>query len=58
MQGVEANTATTRIIDGRCQKVIEIHQHGGHHYEIGPFPILSKKQGDHDGRNDKVQGEM
>jgi hypothetical protein len=38
--------------------MVNIHQHGGNHQNVGQFPVLAKKQAGDDCRNDKMQGEV
>ncbi len=43
MQGVESDTAAARVVDRVCQQVVKIYQHGGHHYQVGEFPVTTEK---------------
>ena len=58
MQGVKADAATRGIIYGVGDKVVEVDQHGCHHNRITEFPVMTVKQGDHNGGNDKMQADV
>ena len=58
MQGMEADATTLGIVNGIGQQMIQIHQHGSHHQQIGPPPLTTKAAGsDRDG-NKKMQDQM
>jgi hypothetical protein len=55
MQRMEANAATGRIIDGRCQQMICIYQHGKQKQQPGFKIILSVKSKCNKKRKNKMQ---
>ncbi len=54
MQGVKAYTTAARIIEWCCQQMINIHQHSGHHDQIGSSPVSAKEKPRNDGWDNKV----
>ncbi len=58
MQGVKPDTAAAGIVEGGCQQMIEVDQHGRDHQNIGEFPASPEKKPDDDRRYQEMQCEM
>lgn len=55
---MKANTTSASVINGGCQQMIQVHQHGGHHNQVGKRPISAKEKPNDDGRDYKVRKDM
>lgn len=54
MQWVKAYAAAFRIIDRDGDKVVQINQHGCHHYGKSPSPFLLEKLPSNEGGDDDM----
>jgi hypothetical protein len=55
MQRVKSDAASSRIINGIGQKMVEINQGRGCHDRKGGFPVLPEEDANDNGRDDKMK---